>query len=961
MRFVVFCILILFPVLGFAQIGELVSPGELSKAHSKFSGIKNCNVCHGSDKNVLETKCLECHKLLRSRIEAGKGFHADKRTKCMTCHTEHLGRDFDIRQLNLKTFHHDQTGYKLEGFHAQVKDCSSCHKTRSFLGLSTACQTCHIDPHKKQLPACESCHSVTRPMKQITFDHSKTRFPLTGAHTKIPCLTCHKNQVFKGLPFDKCTSCHVDPHKPSLGTCTNCHTTSEWKKANFKHDKFPLTGKHASVPCAKCHPGGQFKLKAFAQCSDCHRDPHLGQFVQADPEEPKRFSRKTCEQCHNVNGFKPAKVDHSYFDLTLGHAIPCSNCHKLEKANFPTGSGNAVRFRPMKTDCVTCHLDPHQGQLGTKCENCHSIASFKGPNIDHSKTRFPLDENHQGVPCEKCHVKDTKTGAMKFKPLSTDCKSCHATAHMGQLGTDCVRCHTPDGLRFDHATAAFPLTGKHQQVPCEKCHKLEVGKFPLGEGQAIRYKPILKDCKTCHVDYHRGQFKKDCSSCHTTASFRPTTFSHEKSDFPLLGAHTTVPCEKCHKLEMFETPAPPMQLVRYQPLSQNCGTCHNDPHQGQFGKDCKRCHNEQGWKTISRGFHKKGQFPLRGRHLTVDCSSCHWGGVTKGTPTRCYDCHWIRRKDDLYQTRLGTDCERCHIENSWTSTKFNHAAETGQALGAAHSTLACDSCHQNKVFGGLNFNCINCHRDDYENANNPDHVRAGFPLQCQGCHSINDPNWDEASFNHATFPLRGVHQTLDCQSCHVNNVFRGTPRNCIGCHRQDYEATRNPDHRKAGFSTNCQQCHNFGDEDWDDADLDHTQFFRLVGVHATIPCQSCHVNNVFAGTPKNCIGCHKTDYQNANNPNHVAAGFSTDCQQCHKASDSSFDQGRFNHPQFPINSGFHAGFPCASCHTNPSNFRVFSCFSCHTKPDMDHEHRQVNGYVYNSIACYTCHPRGQED
>ncbi len=46
-----------------------------------------------------------------------------------------------------------------------------------------------------------------------------------------------------------------------------------------------------------------------------------------------------------------------------------------------------------------------------------------------------------------------------------------------------------------------------------------------------------------------------------------------------------------------------------------------------------------------------------GRHLTVACASCHLDGVTRGTPTKCYDCHWVRRQDDPYQTRLGTQCE----------------------------------------------------------------------------------------------------------------------------------------------------------------------------------------------------------------------------------------------------------------------------------------------------------------
>src|SRR5450631_3332226 len=32
------------------------------------------------------------------------------------------------------------------------------------------------------------------------------------------------------------------------------------------------------------------------------------------------------------------------------------------------------------------------------------------------------------------------------------------------------------------------------------------------------------------------------------------------------------------------------------------------------------------------------------------------------------------------------------------------------------------------------------------------------------------------------FELDGVHRDLPCESCHLNAVFKGTPRNCGVCH-----------------------------------------------------------------------------------------------------------------------------------------------------------------------------------
>jgi hypothetical protein len=37
---------------------------------------------------------------------------------------------------------------------------------------------------------------------------------------------------------------------------------------------------------------------------------------------------------------------------------------------------------------------------------------------------------------------------------------------------------------------------------------------------------------------------------------------------------------------------------------------------------------------------------------------------------------------------------------------------------------------------------------------------------------------------------------------------------------------------------------------------------------------------------------------------------------------------------------------------------VFTCLTCHSKSQADSNHRGRAGYVYDSNACYSCHPRG---
>jgi len=366
------------------------------------------------------------------------------------------------------------------------------------------------------------------------------------------------------------------------------------------------------------------------------------------------------------------------------------------------------------------------------------------------------------------------------------------------------------------------------------------------------------------------------------------------------------------------------------------------------------------WDTPNRAFHKDTAFPLDGRHLTVPCASCHSNGVTKGTPTSCATCHWVRRQDDPYRTRLGTACEQCHRTSGWSPVKWDHAAATGMPLNLAHKTLDCAGCHKDRVFTAANAACITCHRGDYDRTASPNHAAAGFSTQCTECHRVSDPTFAGRAFNHnAFFPLVGQHAVQNCAACHVDGRYHGTSRDCIGCHRDDYDRTGAPNHAAAGLSTVCDSCHRASDAGWRGVGLDHNQFFPLVGRHATQTCAACHLNGVYKGTARDCDGCHTSQYNRTASPSHVAARFPTTCEVCHRATDTAWTQGRFTHSWFPITSGKHAGNPCSACHQNPNDFTQFTCLTCHGRTKTDDQHKGRTGYRYDSLACYSCHPQGK--
>jgi len=610
-----------------------ISPGPLSRAHQSINGMTNCTTCHELSIGQPTFKCLECHSEIAWRIGSRKGLHAAYNIKpgssleCVNCHSEHNGEDFPLTKWDLKTFDHRQTGYALEGKHSGL-DCKRCHTpehlsksdratikvkdlSRTFLGVSPSCTTCHRDQHKGRLgPNCLQCHHYSdwKTMSVGKFDHSLTRYPLTGLHAQIACQQCHtagrdKQPRYTGIAFGNCSDCHADPHRDGFSeTCQSCHTTAGWKKIpapalnrtfDHSHTKFPLLGKHAQVECVQCHGGGDFKKAlVFQKCSDCHRpDPHGGQFA-------KRTDAGECSHCHTVDGFKPAMFglkEHAAtaYPLEGKHAtLRCLECH------IPRGKGTLYKMKFQH--CMDCHRDEHAGQFAAaphfnSCEHCHNLQRFLPSTFSlrrHNETPFALSEGHVAVPCGDCH-RESAT----FKPKPTAlyhwqnlaCVSCHADPHQGRFKKlmqqpglngkplECEVCHSTKSWtefsRFDHSKTAFPLSGAHEATRCINCHKPPNSKVALIDAD---FKVAPTNCEACHADVHGQQFAKagvtPCVGCHDSTKWKPSRFDHDKqTSFALQGAHGRAPCESCHRSTRMVNGQP---VLFYRPTPKDCVACH---------------------------------------------------------------------------------------------------------------------------------------------------------------------------------------------------------------------------------------------------------------------------------------------------------------------------------------------------------------------------------------------------
>ena len=187
--------------------------------------------------------------------------------------------------------------------------CDQCHKPgttgagKAGVRLrfeKTRCVDCHQDPHRGELArlvaagGCESCHTVDS-WRTVSFDHARTRYPLSGRHASVACLPCHRRpdagtaagaaaMRFTALP-QACDGCHRDPHagqfaRAGVTACDRCHTTTDLKASRFDHSRdaaYHLDGAHARIACAACHraetrAGARFvRYKPLpTTCRGCH-------------------------------------------------------------------------------------------------------------------------------------------------------------------------------------------------------------------------------------------------------------------------------------------------------------------------------------------------------------------------------------------------------------------------------------------------------------------------------------------------------------------------------------------------------------------------------------------------------------------------------------------------------------------------------------------------------------------
>lgn len=279
-------------------MGYSLSGHRLTATHQPFA----CQDCHEDDLSTFNIKtCQDCHANLDAPFTLKHS--AEYGEACLACHdgVDRFGKNFS----------HDAK-FALTGGHNGLT-CVQCHSTArtadDFKTAPSDCYACHRedDPHLAAYGTdCASCHQPSA-WSEVTFDHSRSNFPLTGKHANLTCEQCHINSQFAGLPTT-CVSCHAEPayHAGAFGTdCAACHTTTAWTPASFNgQHTFPLDhGEGGNVSCVTCHPNS---FTAYT-CYGCHE--HSETKISAKHIKEGISDFQNCMECHPNGNKHEGKYD----------------------------------------------------------------------------------------------------------------------------------------------------------------------------------------------------------------------------------------------------------------------------------------------------------------------------------------------------------------------------------------------------------------------------------------------------------------------------------------------------------------------------------------------------------------------------------------------------------------------------------------------------------------------------
>ena len=600
--------------------------------------------------------------------------------------------------------------------------------------------------------------------------------------------------------------------------------------------------------------------------------------------------------------------------------------------------------------------NPHGESLTFTCTDCHTTEGWtfsKATAIfNHDSTQFVLEGQHSFTDCAACHT------SLVFSEAKTNCVDCHTDMHNNTVGPDCAQCHDSkswigSNISEIHQLSRFPLLGAHTTADCSACHK---------SASLLEFEPLGVECIDCHQqdyltttdpNHVETGLSTNCIECHKMDAHEWSATGINHDFFPLTKGHDINDCAACHTTGLFD------------PISTDCFSCHQNDYNSAtnpshlnsgFSTNCIECHTtDPDWKPAEFRTHDALFFTIySGQHNGEwdNCIDCHTQPENYSVFS-CIDCH-EHNKTDMDDEHQGNNdyvynsiaCLACHPTGD-DPVAFNHSS-TDFPLKGAHIGSDCINCHSEGFSGTIN-DCSHCHQNDYNEAQNPNHINAGIAVECESCHT--EEGWSPSLFDHTAttgFELTFGHSGKQCSECHLGTTTEASS-DCISCHQTNYNEAEN--HLTQNYPTDCLQCHTTNS--WEENSFDHNATnFPLTGSHIATECAACHTDG-YTGTSTLCSACHTDNYTSAQNPSHTAAGISTECETCHETT--AWIPSIFDHSVttgFELTNG-HSGKQCVDCHLGTTTAASSDCISCHQTNYNEAENHLAQNYPFDCLQCHS--------
>jgi hypothetical protein len=278
---------------------------------------------------------------------------------------------------------------------------------------------------------------------------------------------------------------------------------------------------------------------------------------------------------------------------------------------------------------------------------------------------------------------------------------------------------------------------------------------------------------------------------------------------------------------------------------------------------------------MARFDHANSDFLLEGVHQELQCAACHIQGQFQEISPACDGCH---AEPPEHEGMFGQDCATCHDSFAWSpawvdGAAFSHNSETRFNLDLHQidfegTAISCQTCHQAGLENFAQETCFDCHAKD-DQINMVQH-QVELGSSCLECHDGVDRMH---SFDHQdVFHLDGRHIEIECQACHVDQLYQGTPEDCKDCHAE-------PEIHLGYFGLTCEYCHETSS--WYPAQLTQHAFPINHGDQGESACESCHLATYGEYT---CYTCHEHSPEEVANQHHdleLTVDEISNCTECH--------------------------------------------------------------------------------